>query len=93
MHGWGEELQKCFILHLAMGQDCENLPNPENGRVVLNGNNPGSTATYSCDTRYRLVGSEERTCQNDGEWSESAPTCECKHVLVHFNYDTVIMHI
>jgi len=33
-----------------------------------------------------LVGDQVRTCRNNGEWFDSAPTWECKNVLVHFNY-------
>ena len=36
----------------------------------------GDVARYSCDTGYILNGTAERTCQANGEWSGSAPTCE-----------------
>ncbi len=36
----------------------------------------GDVARYSCDTGYTLNGPAERTCQADGQWSESVPTCE-----------------
>ena len=57
---------------------CEDLPDPSNGRVELSGNTPDSTATYSCNTGYRLVGAETRICQSDGFWSLEEPICECK---------------
>ena len=50
--------------------------NPENGLVTINGRTFGSIATYQCDEGFILVGSETRTCQQDGEWSDSQPTCE-----------------
>ena len=33
-------------------------------------------ARYSCDAGYALNGAAERTCQADGEWNGTEPTCE-----------------
>ena len=55
--------------------DCGNLDDPFNGQVTLTGTSFGSTATYECDSGFTLVGNEERTCQDDGDWSGSDPTC------------------
>ena len=45
-----------------------------------------STATYSCDEGYDLVGAiSGRVCEDDGEWSETAtpdPVCEGACVYV-----------
>ena len=54
---------------------CSTLPAPSNGRIDQEGNRPGDRATYSCNTNYELSGDRVRTCQNDGSWSGSAPTC------------------
>ena len=54
------------------------LPNaPRNGRVDTSaGTSFGDVASYSCDTGYTLNGPAERTCQADGRWNGSVPTCE-----------------
>ena len=54
---------------------CSTLSAPSNGRVDQRGNQPGDTATYSCNTNYELSGARTRICQNDGSWSGRAPTC------------------
>ena len=55
---------------------CSSLTNPANGQVVVSGLTPGSTATYSCDEGFALNGTQNRTCQSDGTWSDVAPTCD-----------------
>ena len=36
-----------------------------------------STANYSCNSGYNLVGTATVTCTTSGEWSDGAPTCQC----------------
>jgi CUB/sushi domain-containing protein len=56
--------------------DCGVLTSQSNGSVSApNGTTYNETATYSCDSGYALPGSATRTCQADGTWSGSAPTC------------------
>ena len=38
----------------------------------------GAVASYECVAGYTLEGSSTRTCQNDGSWSGSEPTCISK---------------
>ena len=61
---------------------CIHLGSPDNGYVSLSGNGPGSTATYGCNLGYVRVGTATRTCQDDGEWSGSEPSCRSKQKLV-----------
>ena len=35
----------------------------------------GSAVTISCEDGYKLFGSEESVCKDDGQWSEELPTC------------------
>ena len=57
--------------------DCSTLTNPANGQVSHTaGTTFGQNATYSCNTGYNLVGDNTRTCQANGMWSGSVPTCQ-----------------
>ena len=52
-----------------------------NGSTTFN-----SISTYACRMGFMVVGSVSRTCQGDGQWSGSEPTCQsegdvCTHVL------------
>ena len=47
--------------------------------MVLTGTSVGSTATYSCNPGFILLGKfNVRTCLNSGKWSGQAPTCRRK---------------
>ncbi|XP_072039204.1 uncharacterized protein [Amphiura filiformis] len=53
-------------------------PFPEpiaNGGVAGTDLYAGSTQTFSCEPDYQLVGSAQRTCQEDGMWSGIPPLC------------------
>ena len=62
---------------MLLAVDCGQLPSPANGVVSLSGTVFDSTASYSCNTGFNVVGNTPRTCQADGQWSGMAPTCEC----------------
>ncbi len=55
---------------------CGGLSSPSNGSVSTPDTNYGGTASYSCQSGYELNGSSTRTCQSNGSWSGSAPTCD-----------------
>ena len=38
----------------------------------------GDTYTYVCNNGYEYSGEVESTCQSDGTWSLSPPTCTCE---------------
>ncbi len=65
-------------LHLNAVFSCDPLRDIRNGRVLFTGTTVDSTATYSCNKGYILVGEQTRTCQYDGQWSGEEPVCECK---------------
>lgn len=60
---------------------CQRLGNPTNGRVLLTDTSVGSVATYTCFPGFRLVGNQRRTCQTNGQWTGSTPTCSGKAML------------
>ena len=64
---------------------CGQLGDPINGRVDTSaGTSFGDAARYSCDTGSTLNGPAERTCQADGHWNGSVPSClQCPPVCTH----------
>ncbi len=55
---------------------CPALKDPLYGSVDDGDNLPGTTAKYTCNDGFRLVGSSKRLCQKDGSWAGEAPTCK-----------------
>ena len=53
---------------------CGRLDPPRNGRVSNNAGTFGDVARYICNEGYVFVPTE--TCQADGQWSWTVPTCE-----------------
>ncbi len=54
---------------------CDELTDINKGSVELEGTFVGASATYSCIEGYILVGSRQRACQPNGQWSDSEPSC------------------
>ena len=69
---------------LVVVMTCPDLENPDNGTVVVSGNQPGDTAVYSCDFGFTLDEEDTRTCGQDGQWSGSEPTCVGKLYVGQF---------
>ncbi|CAI8041017.1 Sushi, von Willebrand factor type A, EGF and pentraxin domain-containing protein 1, partial [Geodia barretti] len=55
--------------------DCGSLTDPVNGTISLTGTAFNSTATYSCNDGYSLVGDTTITCLASGLWSGEPPLC------------------
>ena len=62
---------------MFVGITCSLLDDPNNGSVNTSRRiTVGNVARYSCDKGYMVNGTADRTCQADGQWSGSMPTCE-----------------
>ena len=91
-------ITKKLILTIIV--QCSTLSDPSNGRVSQQGNNPGDRASYTCNSGYELVGQSTRTCQNNGQWSGDAPTCQSKAIhdsikicdYFTFNHNSTMLH-
>ena len=44
-----------------------------------------STATYSCEDGYSLVGVPVRTCLSSGNWSGDTPSCQIGSIVMSSN--------
>nr|XP_017500098.2 C4b-binding protein beta chain isoform X1 [Manis javanica] len=60
---------------ICKSRDCGPPENPAHGYFEGRDFNSGSTITYYCEERYRLVGAQDRQCV-DGEWDSGLPVCE-----------------
>lgn len=67
---------------LCESLQCPSLGDPADGRVTVNGNLPGDTATYVCSAGFTLMGTETRSCLSNGFWSGGAPQCKRKWIPV-----------
>ena len=68
----------CFVIRFSIDIQCAAPANGEitscsSGRVGVG--YEGDTCSFTCNTGYELTGSDTRTCQSDGSWSEGLPSC------------------
>ena len=76
--------QLLFIIFFeTLAVDCGILTDPTNGQVMFTTTTYLSTADYTCDTGYNLVGVNQRTCTAAGTWSDGEPTCQSETGLTH----------
>nr|DBA24038.1 TPA: hypothetical protein GDO54_011744 [Pyxicephalus adspersus] len=70
---WRNERPYCQIT------SCGDLPVPHNGKKIGTQTTFGSTAIFTCDTGYMLVGSVVRECLSSGLWSGTETRCLAGH--------------
>jgi len=61
------------------------LPHPEPPpSEALSDSNPGDVCVFSCEDDYKIIGSDTRTCGDDGAWSGTLPICESTYAEIHY---------
>ena len=65
---------------MAFSALCLSLTAPENGMINCSLGDDGvpsyeETCSFTCNTGYELTGSDTRTCQGDGSWSDTDVMC------------------
>ena len=73
---------------------CPNPVAPVNGDVSFDGNGVGATATYTCNSKYKLVGEATATCtaacgDGDTTFQPAPPICQRKCTTLCFQCDNV----
>ena len=58
----------------------------ENTANILNRPVAGSNASFTCNPGFSLSGSDPLTCQANGIWSASEPTCQSKYISNVFTF-------
>ena len=82
---------------------CPDIPDPENGDILFAEETTSpfkldTTATYTCNLGYSLVGEAMRTCEGDGTqergmWSSLAPECVgecCCYYMKDLNHQQIV---
>ena len=65
-----------IVIIYTVVTECDELPNPSNGKMDGEYRIYQSTVFFSCDVGYFLNGSSNRTCQADGTWSGHETICQ-----------------
>lgn len=74
-------LKTLFTVYI--GIQCSMLYDPPNGRVEVSSRDVESSARYTCNSGYRLVGVANPVCELlTARWSSSAPSCERKNTEI-----------
>lgn len=59
-------------------RSCGNPGVPANGNKNSTSYKYGNSVKFECNSGYSLQGSEVRTCQTNGLWTGTQPTCQSK---------------
>lgn len=71
-------LMSIIIMSLAISCGPPPPPNANSQIASSGGTSLGDETTYSCSPGFFLVGTATIYCQNDGTYSDDAPTCKRK---------------
>ena len=82
---WCNQQPVNFFLSGSLVVTCPSLYAPENGQVSFGNSTYLSVRTFSCNVGYNINGPVNTTCQANGSWSTTAPSCTSKkHFLFSF---------
>ena len=70
------------VLISAAAVDCGDPGAPTNSQRNLSSTTYNSVVNYTCDVGYTLQGTNTRTCQSNGKWSESVPQCQVSQSMI-----------
>lgn len=63
---------------LRTERSCGNPGTPDNGEKNSSSYQYGNAISFTCNVGYTMQGSPVRTCQTNGEWTGTQPTCPSK---------------
>lgn len=76
----------CLFVYPICTVFCEDLPELQNGSISYDQSDSprplDTVATHECNDGFELIGVEIRVCSENGQFSGTAPTCECKNLLM-----------
>ena len=65
-------------------QRCNDIPPLHHGTASCTGSAFQDTCTFQCDRGYELIGSGQKVCQANGQWTGSdVVRCEGKFLIKH----------
>ena len=63
------------LSHFPSTAKCEPLQLPSHLHADDTNIDIGTLVSFTCQTGYRITGSKQITCKENGEWSDRVPTC------------------
>jgi len=83
---------------LLFSTDCQLLTDPDNGVISCSLGDDGQaslgdTCNYTCNSGYELSGNVSRSCELNGNWSGTEPTCTRSKKLLMFDSFKYKSHI
>uniref|UniRef100_A0A8C5WNX5 Sushi domain-containing protein n=1 Tax=Laticauda laticaudata TaxID=8630 RepID=A0A8C5WNX5_LATLA len=70
---------------------CLTLAVPPGAIATGKGNHLGDRISFKCQTNLDLIGSSQRVCMLDGEWSDTQPSCRGMHFKDTLFFQWVIL--
>nr|XP_039268972.1 clotting factor C-like isoform X1 [Styela clava] len=77
--GSNSNISHCNIQRCQTGiiTDCANIEVPQNGKMIGKRKRyrPGNKLRFACSNGYTISGTEEISCQANGQWTKNVPIC------------------